>query len=84
MPSGTVKWFRKERSQDKKYGYGFIAPDQSDDNPGSADEPDVFVHISAVKDSGLDDLQQDQKVSYELEKGQNGKMSAVNIKLIDS
>ena len=78
MANGTVKWFRKESSQEKKYGYGFIAPDEPDNDSNN----DVFVHISAVKDSGLDDLQKDQKVCYDVE-SRNGKTSAINIKLLD-
>jgi CspA family cold shock protein len=52
MPSGTVKWFNQTK------GFGFIAPDD-----GGAD---VFVHISAVEQSGLTGLSDDQKVDYEL------------------
>ncbi len=66
MSTGTVKWFNATK------GYGFIAPED-----GSGD---VFVHISAVQNSGMTGLQEDQKVSYELETGKNGKTSAVNLK----
>ena len=59
MATGTVKWFNATK------GYGFIQPD----NGGS----DVFVHISAVQAAGLQDLDDNQKVSYELETGRNGK-----------
>jgi len=65
MSTGTVKWFNATK------GYGFIAPED-----GSGD---VFVHISAVQNSGMRELQEDQKVSYELETGKNGKTSAVNL-----
>lgn len=66
MSTGTVKWFNATK------GYGFIAPED-----GSGD---VFVHISAVQNSGMSGLQEDQKISYELETGKNGKTSAVNLK----
>jgi CspA family cold shock protein len=59
MATGTVKWFNATK------GYGFIQPD----NGGS----DVFVHISAVQAAGLQGLEDNQKVSYELETGRNGK-----------
>jgi len=66
MPLGTVKWFNPTK------GFGFIQPD----NGG----PDVFVHISAVEQAGMSQLSDGQKVSFDLEKGRQGKMSAVNIK----
>ncbi|GBQ86440.1 cold shock transcriptional regulator [Gluconacetobacter johannae DSM 13595] len=66
MATGTVKWFNSEK------GYGFIQP-----TDGSSD---VFVHISAVEQAGLRSLNEGQSVSYELEKGRNGKTSAVGLK----
>jgi len=67
MSVGTVKWFNTTK------GYGFIEPeDQS---------ADVFVHITAVQAAGLTDLQEGQKVSFELETGKNGKTSAANLVL---
>tara|TARA_Y100001960_G_scaffold197181_1_gene206320 strand:+ start:452 stop:718 length:267 start_codon:yes stop_codon:yes gene_type:complete len=66
MPNGTVKWFNKKK------GYGFIQPDVEN-------EKDVFVHISAVKSGGLQDLEEGDKLSYELETGDNGKVSAINL-----
>jgi|TARA_X000000950_G_scaffold261837_1_gene332463 CspA family cold shock protein len=67
MSVGTVKWFNTTK------GYGFIEPeDQSSD---------VFVHITAVQAAGLTDLQEGQKVSFELETGKNGKTSAANLVL---
>ena len=65
MSVGTVKWFNSTK------GYGFIEPED-----GSAD---VFVHITAVQASGMDGLEEGQKVSYELEEGRNGKTNAVNL-----
>ena len=65
MPTGTVKFFNTEK------GYGFIAPDGGGD--------DSFVHISAVERSGMSTLTKDQRVSYDVEQDQRGKMSAVNI-----
>ena len=68
MATGTVKWFNTTK------GYGFIAPDEGD--------TDVFVHISAVQNSGMTELQEGQQVSYELEEGKNGKTAAVNLKAV--
>ena len=67
MPTGTVKWFNTTK------GYGFIAPDDSG--------KDVFVHISAVERSGLTGLADDQKVTFDIEPGRDGRESAVNIAL---
>ena len=67
MPTGTVKWFNSTK------GYGFIAPDN-----GSGD---VFVHVSAVQRSGMGDLTDGQKVSYELVRdNRSGKESADNLR----
>jgi len=67
MATGTVKWFNGTK------GYGFIQPDD-----GGAD---VFVHISAVEQSGLGGLNEGQKVSYELQTDpQRGKTSAGELK----
>ena len=68
MATCTVKWFNTTK------GYGFIAPEEGD--------TDVFVHISAVQNSGMTDLQEGQQVSYELEEGKNGKTAAVNLKAV--
>ena len=68
MPTGTVKWFNPSK------GYGFIQPEDG--------SKDVFVHISAVERSGIGNLREGQKVSFELERGQQGKTSAVNLKAV--
>jgi cold shock protein len=68
MPAGSVKWFNQTK------GFGFIVPDEG----GS----DVFVHISAVQQSGLAGLDDGQRLSYELKDDpRRGKSSAVNLKL---
>jgi len=66
MTIGTVKWFNPTK------GYGFIQPEDG--------SQDVFVHISAVERSGIGNLQEGQKVSFDLERGDRGKTSAVNLK----
>jgi CspA family cold shock protein len=66
MPSGTVKWF------DPRKGYGFIQPDDG--------SKDVFVHISAVEQSGLGQLVEGQKVQFDVERGQQGKTAAANLR----
>ena len=69
MAIGTVKWFNTSK------GFGFIEP-----NDGSSD---AFVHISAVERAGLSGLNEGQKLSFELQAGQNGKSSAENLAIID-
>ena len=68
MPTGTVKFFNTTK------GFGFIRPDDG--------SKDVFVHISAVQRSGLGTLTENQKVSFDIQRGQNGKSSAVNLKAV--
>ena len=68
MANGKVKWFNSQK------GYGFIEPEEG--------SQDVFVHISDVKAAGMDALSDGQAVSYELETGQNGKTSAVNLEAL--
>ena len=67
MATGTVKWFNTTK------GFGFIAPDTGG--------KDVFVHISAVERAGLTSLADNQKVSYDLESGRDGRENAANIQL---
>ena len=68
MPTGTVKWFNATK------GYGFIAPDDGG--------KDVFVHISAVERAGLTGLADNQKVSYEMIEGRDGRKSAGDLKTL--
>ena len=67
MPTGTVKWFNATK------GFGFIAP--------AGGSKDVFVHISDVQRSGLNGLNEGDKVEFELQRGQQGKISAGNLRL---
>ncbi|MBI1273039.1 MAG: cold-shock protein [Alphaproteobacteria bacterium] len=69
MENGKVKWFNPTK------GFGFIQPDQG----GS----DVFVHISALEQAGLNSLNEGQCVSYEMTT-HNGKTSATNLKLANA
>ena len=69
MATGTVKWFNSNK------GYGFIEPEDG--------SKDVFVHISAVERSGLSHLNEGQKLSYDVQPGQNGKSSAENLSTMD-
>ena len=69
ITTGTVKWFNPAK------GFGFIEPEDGSN--------DAFVHISAVERAGLGTLNEGQKVSYELQAGQNGKSSAENLSLVD-
>jgi CspA family cold shock protein len=67
MATGTVKFFNTDK------GLGFIVVDGGG--------PDVFVHISAVEQSGLNTLNEGQKVSFETRMDpKKGKSSAVNLK----
>ena len=69
MTIGTVKWFNPTK------GYGFIEPEDG--------SKEAFVHISAVERAGLTTLTEGQKVSFELEPGQNGKSSAENLSIVE-
>ncbi len=68
MATGTVKWFNTTK------GYGFIAPDDGG--------KDIFVHISAVERAGLKSLNDNQKVSFDLQDGRDGRSSASELKLL--
>ncbi len=67
MANGTVKWFNATK------GFGFIQPEG-----GSRD---VFVHISAVERAGLSGLPDGQKVTFDIERGRDGRESAANLSL---
>jgi CspA family cold shock protein len=66
MTTGTVKFFNESK------GYGFIAPDGGGN--------DAFVHMTAVERAGMRSLRENQRISYDLEQDNRGKMSAVNLK----
>ena len=68
MPSGTVKWFNGRK------GYGFIIPDEG--------EKDLFVHITAGQEAGLETLEEGQKVEFEVKEGPNGKPVAMDLKAV--
>ena len=68
MPNGTVKWFNTKK------GFGFIEPEDGG--------KDVFVHISAVEASGLAGLEDNQKVTYELEEGRDGRQMGADLKAV--
>ncbi|NBO19197.1 MAG: cold-shock protein [Proteobacteria bacterium] len=68
MATGTVKWYNPSKR------FGFLKPDDGAN--------DVFIHISAVEAAGLQSLNENQRIQYDLAE-KNGKLSAVNLKLID-
>lgn len=68
MPTGIVKWYNSTK------GYGFIAPDDGG--------KDIFVHVTAVEQAGIRGLDDNQKVSYELQEGRDGRSSASDLQLL--
>ena len=68
MAEGTVKWFNEAK------GFGFIEPEDG--------SKDAFVHISAVERAGMTGLADNQKISYELIEGRDGRQSAGDLKAI--
>jgi CspA family cold shock protein len=66
MAIGVVKWFNPQK------GYGFIQPEDG--------SKDIFVHISAVERSGIGNLHEGQRLSFDIERGQQGRVSAVNLR----
>jgi CspA family cold shock protein len=67
MPIGKVKWFNSKK------GYGFIVEDKT--------ERDIFLHVSALEESKLKTLKEDQKLEFEI-KEENNKLQAVNLKKV--
>ena len=65
MPTGKVKWFNSKK------GYGFIKDDQT--------QKDIFLHVSALEESKLRVLKEDQKIFYDIKEDKN-KLQAINIK----
>jgi cold shock protein len=69
MATGVVKWFNRVK------GFGFITPDSG--------PRDVFVHVSAIHRSGLDHLDEGQRVEFELTQIHDGRLMAMGLRLID-
>jgi len=69
MPTGTVKFFNENK------GYGFIAPEGGGQ--------DAFVHITAVERAGMRTLRENQRVSYDLQEDNRGKLKAENLREAD-
>jgi CspA family cold shock protein len=67
VSNGTIKWFNATK------GYGFIQPEDG--------TSDVFVHISDMQRSGIAELREGDKLTYDVQRGQQGKMSACNLRL---
>lgn len=67
MSNGTIKWFNATK------GYGFIQPEDG--------TSDVFVHISDMQRSGITELREGDKLTFDVQRGQQGKMSACNLRL---
>ena len=67
MPTGKVKWFNSKK------GYGFITQDET--------EKDIFLHVSALEESKLKTLKEEQLLKFEI-KEENNKLQAINLKKI--
>ncbi len=67
MSNGTIKWFNATK------GFGFIQPEDG--------TSDVFVHISDMQRSGIAELREGDKITYDVQRGQQGKTSACNLRL---
>jgi CspA family cold shock protein len=70
MPTGVVKWYNPTK------GFGFIQPEDGG--------KDVFVHVSAVERAGHGDPQEGDRISYDLEKGRDGRESATGLRAPDA
>ncbi len=68
MSNGTIKWFNATK------GFGFIQPEDG--------TSDVFVHISDMQRSGIAELREGDKLTYDVQRGQQGKTSACNLRLV--
>lgn len=67
MANGTVKWFNKTK------GFGFIEPESG--------SKDIFLHISALERAGIDNVDEGQTLTFEIESGRDGRESASNVSL---
>jgi CspA family cold shock protein len=67
MPTGKVKWFNSKK------GYGFITEDET--------EKDIFLHVSALEDSKLKNLKEEQQLGFDI-KEENNKLQAINLKKV--
>jgi CspA family cold shock protein len=67
MPTGKVKWFNSVK------GYGFITEDET--------EKDIFLHVSALEESKLKTLKEEQKLKFEI-KAENNKLQATNLRKV--
>ena len=67
MPTGRVKWFNSKK------GYGFITVDGT--------EKDIFLHVSALEESKLKTLKEEQQLEFDI-KEENNKLQAINLKKV--